>query len=421
MRISGGSTIRTTAIIAAMVVGLPAALTGCGVLPGSASTQTNTCSTGTPGVTANSVKLGFIFPDTGPAEIANVFKAARSGAAARIDAQNRAGGVYGRQLDLDWGDDRSDPRTFALVAHDFVDNKKVFGLIANTIVLDDSAGWLADQDVPVTGTATSAAWSDHPNLFHSGSLFNKGGTTVFGDFVKAQGGKRALLVIDPNVPTSSSLAAQLVPSLESRGIQVVGAVTFTEGITNAARVADQLKKSGADTLVGAAQSGPFIDIYAEAKKLGVKLNVALNSSGISTALLAQRGTDMAGMSVTSPVAAKGSPARNAYESAMNTYAPEVEDPSDELAIGGYVAADEMIEGLRLAGACPTRQSFITSLRRVTAYSANGMISPVDLAQPKQPELCQNFISVDPAGRTFVPVPPPAAVARDGYWCGSVLQ
>jgi hypothetical protein len=106
--------------------------------------------------------------------------------------------------------------------------------------------------------------------------------------------------------------------------------------------------------------------------------------------------------------------------AMNTYAPEVEDPSDELAMGGYVAADEMIDGLRLAGACPTRQSLIDSLRKVTAFSADGLIPPVDLAQPKQPQLCQNLLSVDPGGHTFIPVPPPAAVARDGYWCGSVL-
>ncbi|WP_052711198.1 hypothetical protein [Pseudofrankia sp. DC12] len=105
---------------------------------------------------------------------------------------------------------------------------------------------------------------------------------------------------------------------------------------------------------------------------------------------------------------------------MSIYAPVVEDPSDELAIGGYVGADEMIEGLRLAGPCPTRQSFIDSLRKVTAYSAAGLVSPVDLAEPKQPMLCQNFRDVDPAGHSLVPVPPPAALAHDGYWCGVAL-
>ncbi|WP_052711199.1 ABC transporter substrate-binding protein [Pseudofrankia sp. DC12] len=165
--------------------------------------------------------------------------------------------------------------------------------------------------MPVTGTATSAAWSDYPNLFHSGSLFDKVGTTVFGDFVRAQDGRRALIVVDPNVPTSSSLAGQLVPSLASRGIELAGEVTFTEGATSAALVADQLKKSGANTLIGAAQPGPFIDIYAQTKALRVKLNVALNSSGTSPSLVAQRGADMAGRTIMSPVAAHGSPARAA--------------------------------------------------------------------------------------------------------------
>lgn len=422
MKTVGFPSARTVAIVAAAMVVLPGALTGCGAMSSSATEASNACPSSAPGVTPSSIKIGFIYPDTGPAEIASVFKAARSGATARVDLQNAQGGVNGRRIDLVWGDDRSDAQTFSLVAHDLVDTQHVFSLIATTIVLDaPTADWLAKDGVPVSGPATSAVWSDYPNVFHFGSLFNSGGTTVFGDFVKARGGTKALVVVDPNVAASRSLAAQMAPSLSSRGIQVVGAVTFTEGVTSAARVADQLKKSGADTLIGAAQAGPFIDIYAQAKALGVKLTVALNTSGISSSVLAQRGDDMAGMTISSSVALEDSPARRAYQSAMSTYAPEVEDPGDELAIGGYIGADQMIEGLRIAGACPTRQSFVDGLRKVTSYSANGLIAPVNLSQPKQPTLCENFINVDPTSHAFVPLPPPSALDHDGYWCGVPLQ
>ncbi|WP_045877840.1 ABC transporter substrate-binding protein [Pseudofrankia sp. DC12] len=411
----------TAATITAVLVGLCTSMSGCGLLPTSTAGKAEDCPTLAPGVTGNSVKIGLIYPDTGPAEIAKAFKASRSGVEARIALQNAHGGVNGRTVDLVWGDDQSDPGAFSLVAHDLVSNQGVFGLITPSIVLEKSAEWLEKENVPVTGTATSAAWSDFPNLFDAGNLFNTGKVSVFGDFVKAEGGTKALVVVDPNVAASQSLAAQFVPSLQSRGVEVVGEVTYTDGFTSPASVAGELEKSGADALIGAAQSNPFIDIYAQAKALGAKLNVALSATGFSPSLLTQRGKDMAGMSIMSSIATQGSPALRAYQSAMSAYAPEILDPSDELSLAGYVAADEMIEGLQLAGGCPSREAFIQNLRRVTDFTANGLIPPIDLTHPKQPTLCENFVKVDQKGHSFVPVPPPAALNQDGYWCGEPLQ
>lgn len=417
----GPRTRATATTIASLLIASPVLLAGCVSSSNPTAGTAEACKSQTPGVTASSVKIGFIYPDTGPAAVASAFQAARSGVEARIGLQNDHGGVLGRKIDLVWADDQSDAQVFSLVAHNLVDTQKVFGLTTTSIALDQSAGWLADQDVPVTGAATSATWSNYPNLFHSGNLFNTGGATVYGDFVKAQGGTKALVVVDPTVATSQSLAAQFAPSLQSRGIQVVGEVTYTQGITSAARVADQLNKTGADTLVGAAQATPFIDIYSQAKALGVKLKVALNSTGYSVGELDERGADMAGISIMSSLAPLGSPAVEAYGNTMNTYAPEVANPEDELAVAGYVVADEMVEGLQLAGPCPTRQAFIQRLRKVTDYTANGLIPPVDLSHPKQPTLCQTFVTVDKTGHSFVPVAPPAALNHAGYWCGEPLQ
>jgi len=111
----------------------------------------------------------------------------------------------------------------------------------------------------------------------------------------------------------------------------------------------------------------------------------------------------------------------AYRSAMSTYAPEAPDPSDDLALAGYVAADEMIQGLLLAGPRPTRQQVIQKLRRVTNFTAGNLIPPIDLSQPKQPILRENFMKVDRTGHSLAPVPPPAALDHDGFWCGVPLK
>jgi len=50
---------------------------------------------------------------------------------------------------------------------------------------------------------------------------------------------------------------------------------------------------------------------------------------------------------------------------LNPYAPA--------APLGYVGADLFIKGLKVAGKCPTRKSFIDNLRKVTNYDGAGMI------------------------------------------------
>ncbi|WP_307873811.1 MULTISPECIES: ABC transporter substrate-binding protein [unclassified Frankia] len=371
-------------------------------------------------MTPTSIKIGLIYPDTGPAGVADTFQGARSAIDARVQLQNAEGGVNGRSIDLVWGDDSSNPETFSVVAHNLIDDRKVFGLIAQSIVVGDSAPWLHQQGVPVTGVSTSAVWSNYSNLFDFGNIFIPGGITTYGDFVKAQGGTKALILVDSTVEASQDLAAQFGASLRSRGIQVLGEITYSDGFSNAARVADQLKGSGADTLIGASQTSAFIDIYSQAKALGAKINVALNESGYSPSLLGTQGRQMAGMSVIVGYAALDSPAMTTYKKAMSIYAPEVADPTDKGSLASYVAADEMIEGLRLAGTCPTRQSFIQNLRKVTSFTGSGIIAPVDLSQPKQPVRCFNFIKVDATGRSFAPVPPPTALDHNGFWCGQPL-
>ncbi|ADP84943.1 ABC transporter substrate-binding protein [Pseudofrankia inefficax] len=411
---------RVAVALAAVIAIVSTALAGCGGSPVAANQSVNHCTTQAPGVTANAIKIGLIQPDTGPAEIADMFGGSRSAVQARVDLQNAHGGVNGRRIDLVWGDDQTTPSGFSLAAHDLVDTQQVFGLVALTVVLDGAATWLQSKNVPVTGFASSADWSDFPNVFHFGNLFNKGTVSTYGDYVKAEGGTKAVIVIDPSAATSPNLIAALAASLQSRGVQVVDQVKFTHGMSSASNIAAELQQSGADALVGTAQGADFVDIYSQAMSLGIPIKVALNAGGFSASLLTTFGSKMAGLSTISTFAAPTSPAMKTYSNAMATYSPELRDPSDEIAIASYVAADEMIKGLQLAGPCPTRATFIDRLRQVTDFTGSGLMPPVDLSKPKEPQLCENFVKADPTGRSFTAVPPPAALEHDGFWCGQVV-
>ncbi|MDT3444853.1 MULTISPECIES: ABC transporter substrate-binding protein [unclassified Pseudofrankia] len=369
-------------------------------------------------MTGDSIKIGLVLPDTG-GPVAEAFRPARGAVEARIDKENATGGVYGRKIDLMWRDDEGDPGVFTTAVQSLVENDQVFGLIAQSVSLtDESASWLQTKGVPVTGLSSSPIWSNYSNLFHYGSLYNKGGAVdTFGRYVKAQGGTRALLVIDPTSATSVDLAGQLAPSLRSQGVTVVGQTSYSADISDPAKVATLLRQDRADTLIGATQADAFIEIYATAKAAGIDLKVALSSSNYGPTEIQQRGKDMAGMSMTMAFQSytTDSPAIRAYREAMTTYSPETTSLFDDVAIVSYVAADEMIKGLQLAGPCPTRQSFITNLRKVTSYDAGGILAPTNLSKPHDPVSCFNFLKVSATGDSYSTVP---GNTPTGFWCGN---
>ncbi|OHV40791.1 Leu/Ile/Val-binding protein (LIV-BP) [Pseudofrankia sp. EUN1h] len=406
-----------TAASAAFLVAASTVM-GCSSSSSNATGSHSSCTTGVPGVTGDSIKIGLVLPDTGGA-VAEAFRPARGAVEARIDKENAAGGVYGRKIDLTWQDDEANVNVFTNAVQHLVTADQVFGLIAQTVSLtDESASWLQTKGVPMVGLPSSPIWSNYSNLFHFGSLYNKGGAVdTFGRYIKAQGGTKALLVIDPTSQTSADLAGQLVASVRSQGIAVVGETPYTQDVSDPAKVATQLRQDGADTLIGATQADAFIDIYAAAKAAGVNLKVALSSSNYGPTEIQQRGKDMAGMSMTMAFQSytTNSPAIQAYRDAITTYSPETTSPFDDVAIVSYAAADEMIKGLQLAGPCPTRQSFITNLRKVTSYDAGGLLAPTNLSRPHDPVSCFNFLKVNATGDGYATVP---GNTPTGFWCGN---
>jgi branched-chain amino acid transport system substrate-binding protein len=81
---------------------------------------------------------------------------------------------------------------------------------------------------------------------------------------------------------------------------------------------------------------------------------------------------------------------------------------------GYASAVIFIKGLQLAGACPTREAFISELRKVTDFSANGTLAgsisftPTQISPNGNPFACYWF--VQNAGASFKADPQPTCGA-----------
>jgi hypothetical protein len=86
---------------------------------------------------------------------------------------------------------------------------------------------------------------------------------------------------------------------------------------------------------------------------------------------------------------------------------------------GYLSADLIATGLQLAGQNPTRQSFITNLRKVTNYRAGGILpSPTSFANFGTKAMlpatsCEYVFQLQ--GNHFV------ATNGGKPWCGSLVS
>ncbi|MBL7492408.1 ABC transporter substrate-binding protein [Frankia sp. AgB1.9] len=411
---------RHLAAVAVCTVAASLALAGC-----TKSGQGAAASCDSPGVSPTEVHVGLIYPDSGA--IAPGFRAARSGTEARVAVANAAGGVNGRKIVLDWHDDEGSTSGFAVAASDLLTQNKDFGLIAQSISVGSTAQQLDKQGIPVTGLPGESVWTEHRNMFTFGFTFGStqsasSSVTTFGLYAHRFNATRAAIVYNDTLSQSATALVQLFrESLQSQGIAVADPIVYNPTVTNPGKVVTQIRASRADSLISILSADDFLPIYTAARQSGLTFKVALATSGYDAQLLSSQGASMAGMSILTPHIpfSVDSTALRDYKAAMSEYAPELDQPTNEVALGAYITTDEFLRGLALAGACPTRAAFITNLRALKSYDAGGLIPVTDLSRFGEPNLCYSFVRVNDAGTAFEVVPSVGA-PDPNEWCGTRL-
>ncbi len=137
-----------------------------------------------------------------------------------------------------------------------------------------------------------------------------------------------------------------------------------------------MKSSNVDSLYGPIDPNTLLAILTAAKGTGVNLKVTDMSTGYGQDFLQSTATEQAAagayMVTNSQVPVElNTPATMAEQAAFAKYQNFTGVP-DFGWTQGYVSADLLIKGLEVAGQNPTRSSFITNLRAVTAYNAEGL-------------------------------------------------
>jgi len=356
----------------ALVLGLAA--TGAAAAPKPVpkpSKSSNSSCAPTPGVTANSVYYGFISSKTGPA--AATFNGTSQAARLRIDQENAKGGVFGRKIIFKDYDDATNPSSQVTVVQQAIGDN-AFGVSTATSTVSGYPT-LKDQGIPVTGFNAQSFGQDR-NAFGVTGVTVPPGIASLGSIQKLQ----ALGVTKiANINHASAGAT-------ATGNSTSGAIKLVPGVTETLRIADEaqsthdatstalrVKTSGSDGAIIVGYVEGAVSIMQALAQQGVKLKGVLVSGLSDPAVLKTTGTALDGATgVGSGTVPIGIPLP-----AIRTYANGLKaagiNPYLTYAPIGYLGADLFIRGLKEAGQCPTRESFITNLRKVTNYNGGGLV------------------------------------------------
>jgi branched-chain amino acid transport system substrate-binding protein len=327
--------------------------------------------------------IGYITDETGAAS--STYINAVQGAQARIEAQNAAGGVNGHKLELVAEDDQSTSTGNSTAAHLLV-SKGAFGIIEDNSGAFGSANYLHNLGIPVVGAAVDGPeWGQQPNtnMFAIADLY---ATTPFNGYYytySTTGAELKALHVTKlaqvvfNVSSAINAANTIFEQAKSAGVsKCLDALLPSSGNMNPTVL--QMKKLGCNGVEVLSVLSTCITLATELKQANVKAKLvcatAYDQSLLNqpSALAAMQGTYT---SATLNVLAKDPPPPvKLLLSRLKKYTTWAGGiPSDNIELS-YIAADAMINGLKLAGPNPTRKAFISKLRKVSNYTVEGLFS-----------------------------------------------
>ncbi len=371
-------------VLAVMANGAAAAPT-----PAPSAANNNAACPATPGVTPTTVNFGWIGPKTGAAAANYLYSS--EGAQLRIDQENAKGGVNGRKILFKVYDDQSNGSGQITAANKAIQSDNIFGLTAQTNITS-MYQTLKDQGIPVTGFSNPAFGTDRNAFGDNGATLSSVPTlasTGVLEKLKQLGVTKIANInhVSTGASASGNATAALIPYVSGL-TQVLRIADEPQGAHDATSTALRIKQSGADgaIIVGFIDGG--ISIMQALKQQGVTLKgvslVGLSDpatlKGTNGALDGVLGTNYG----TVPVGVPNNAAVRTYANGMKAAGL---NPYSSAAPQGFLGADLFITGLKLAGKCPTRESFITNLRNLTKYNGHGLLA--ETVSMKGPGLVPN--------------------------------
>jgi len=360
-----------------------------------------------PGVTANSITVGTISTQTGP--IASNFSSLIYGERAYFDWVNATGGINGRKIDYKYAlDDAGSGTTFNQLASTLINQDHVFA-ITGVATASFAPNYFTEAKIPTYGYNVTGNWAGPPNLFAAGgSVLFYGAEGPEMTYVAKKIHATSVGLLAYGIPSSAAGCEAGAKGLASAGYKV----SYTDynipypGTTVATDV-QRMKQAGVNLIISCMDVKGNISLARAVQQYGLKTSqLWLNGNDTST-LLANESLmqdvyfDIQHVPFSAPTSIY--PGLKLYLTEMKKYEPNY--VGDEVALQGWESASLFAEGVKLAGKNLTQANVVAQTNKLTAFTANGLSSPVNWKSAGHsgglPPYCSAYIQVK--GKQYVPV------------------
>ncbi len=381
-----GVAVAVTALIASALIGLVS----------TSSSYASTSGASAPGVTKTAIKIGIISDLTGAA--ASTFADSVNAMEARFEEANAAGGVNGRKITWAVGDTQSSPTTAETAAKDLVQSQGVFLVASVSALLFGGAPYLQQAGIPVLGYAVDGPeWFTEPytNMFSfSGSGAAKGPAYTDGGFWKSIGASKVSFIAS-NTPSSTSGIGPFEAAMKAEGLSVCDNTIVPLGGVNFTTYALSFKSDGCDAAECSCVLSSSLAVSTALSQDGVVGNKVLYGAGPSDQVFANSEDLAAAKDAYFEGTTYSNAPGKAFLAGLKKYDPDYKGGLPDLgSVSGWETANEVIEGLQVAGENPTRASLMAGMRKVTSWTDDGLaVAPVSWASfgqsPK--EECETYV------------------------------
>jgi ABC-type branched-subunit amino acid transport system substrate-binding protein len=359
------------------------------------------------GVSATEIKVGGLGSATGP--LAAQYAPIEKGARAYFDMINDAGGVNGRKITwVGFRDDATNPSQNVSQSRALVEQDKVFAVVGVAAPIFPGGEYLAQSGIPTFGWNVNDEWELGPNMFgEKGSFLDILNPGPALPFLAKKLGLTKVAILAYGVTQSADCAKGQAKRFREFGMDVVLEDTSLPfGATDISADIQRMKDGGVQFVTTCMDPSGNTLVSRSLKRAGMNDVVQYWPNGYDQETLDTFATEMDGVYLGSffiPFEkASTSKGLTKYLAEMKKRYPDV-DARQEVVLAGWINADLFVTGLKAAGKNPTWEKVIAALNKMTDYTANGIMRPIDwttMHTGDGPNDCVAFVHVE--NGKFVP-------------------
>lgn len=315
--------------------------------------------------------------------VAATVKESNLGAMLHIEAVNAAGGVGGQQIELITLDDKFDTQLTLANAKTLIEERRVIALFMtrgtpNTVALIEL---LDKSGVPLIGPSTGAMVLHQPikrQIFNVRATYQREAEKAVAHLSSIGITRIAVVHVDDSFGSDGLEGTQ--KGLTTAKLKAVAIAKFDRSKPDFSAITPLLAKSDAQAIFMIGSGTAVVDGIKALKASGSKAQFVTLSNNASTGFVKLLGDQARGVIVTQVFPSERSIAypmvKEAQELAKAKGIPDVSPAMLE----GFASAKVLVEGLRRAGANPTREKLHAALEGLRKFNIGGLevgFSPTD--------------------------------------------